>query len=93
MKAVITVLLASLMLPVHASQNTLESKQVAEGLAKTLDGSEEIVCEKKKVAGSNRVERVCMTKSERIAAKDKAQEDLRRFGRCSGNDVVCVGTP
>lgn len=48
-------------------------------------------CERVKSLGSNRVERVCMTESERLAAQDAAQADLQRLGRCSGNDVVCRG--
>ncbi|MBZ4039296.1 hypothetical protein [Novilysobacter selenitireducens] len=50
-----------------------------------------LVCERKKETGSNRVTRVCTTEAERIAAKDKAQDDVQRLGRCSGNDIACIG--
>lgn len=53
---------------------------------------EPVTCERKKVLGSNRTERVCMTASQRAAAKEKAQADLHRLGRCSGNDSMCAGT-
>ncbi|GAB3747547.1 hypothetical protein [Lysobacter olei] len=51
-----------------------------------------VVCERKKVLGSNRTERVCMAAAQRTAAKEKAQSDLQRLGRCSGNDSLCSGT-
>ena len=54
---------------------------------------EPVTCERKKVIGSNRTERVCMTAAQRVAAKEKAQADLHRLGRCSGNDSMCSGTP
>ena len=47
------------------------------------------VCERKKILGSHRSEIVCTTADERSAAKTKAQNDLDRLGRCSGNDTVC----
>lgn len=49
-----------------------------------------LLCERKKETGSNRVTRVCTTEAERMAAKDKAQDDVQRLGRCSGNDVACI---
>ena len=52
----------------------------------------EMVCERTKKLGSNMVERVCMTVAQRDAEKKKAQEDISRLGRCSGNDSVCSGS-
>ena len=51
-----------------------------------------MVCERKKKLGSNMVERVCMTVAQRDAEKQKAQEDISRLGRCSGNDSICSGS-
>lgn len=67
---------------------------VAETPAKSSAASadEQQVCETKKKLGSNRVERICMTVAQRRAAKERAQADLQRLGRCSGNDSVCAGS-
>ncbi|MGO4222195.1 hypothetical protein AB4Y64_10125 [Lysobacter sp. TAF61] len=51
-----------------------------------------VVCEKKKEVGSNVATRVCTTEAERVAAKDKAQADVERLGRCSGNEKACSGS-
>ena len=48
-----------------------------------------MICERKKRIGSNRIERVCMTASQRQAARDRARNDLQRLGACSGNDAAC----
>lgn len=53
---------------------------------------DEMVCERKKKLGSNMVERVCMTVAQRDAEKQKAQADISRLGRCSGNDAICSGS-
>jgi hypothetical protein len=60
--------------------------------AAPTDGSK-LVCERKKALGSNRPERVCKTQTEWDAERAKAQANLQRYGRCSGNDNVCVGQP
>jgi hypothetical protein len=67
------------------------NEPAARGEDGTTDAEKKLHCERKKSLGSNKVERVCMTESERIAAQDAAQADLQRLGRCSGNDVVCRG--
>ena len=58
----------------------------------TPTADDEMVCEAKKKLGSNRIERVCMTVAQRRAAKERAEADLQRLGRCSGNDSLCAGS-
>lgn len=58
----------------------------------SADGSK-LVCERKKALGSNRPERVCKTQDEWDAERAKAHADLQRYGRCSGNDMICTGQP
>lgn len=48
-----------------------------------------MVCERKKRIGSNRIERICMTESQRQAARERARNDLQRLGACSGSDSAC----
>ncbi len=99
MKTAIVLLTALMMLPAYANDSaevkadSAEVKAVAAEAPKAAENGEKMICEKRKIKGSNRVERVCMTEAERIAAKDKAQEALHRLGRCSGNDNSCVSTP
>lgn len=61
--------------------------------AKAPADDTKLVCERKKALGSNRPERVCKTQAEWDAERAKAQADLQRYGRCSGNDNHCVAQP
>lgn len=61
--------------------------------AKSPADDSKLVCERKKALGSNRPERVCKTQAEWDAERAKAQADLQRYGRCSGNDNPCVAQP
>ena len=54
-----------------------------------VQAPERVVCERKKRVGSNLVERVCKTESQRQAARERAREDLQRLGGCSGNEGPC----
>lgn len=61
--------------------------------AKVPADDAKLVCERKKALGSHRPERVCKTQAEWDAERAKAQADLQRYGRCSGNDNHCVAQP
>lgn len=65
----------------------------AQAQAKAPADDSKPVCERKKALGSNRPERVCKTQAEWDAERAKAQADLQRYGRCSGNDNPCVAQP
>lgn len=93
MKALVFFVVVGLASSAYAQQAPTSSKGTADPMrtaASTED--EEVICERKKVVGSNVKERVCTTKAERAAAKDKAQRDLHRLGRCAANDVTCTGS-
>lgn len=57
--------------------------------AETPPTEDRMVCERKKRIGSNRIERICMTESQRQAARERARDDLQRTGACSGNYSAC----
>jgi len=46
-------------------------------------------CERRKALGSNIAKRECFTVTDDSEAKDRAQADLARYGRCSGNETAC----
>ena len=93
-----TILFALLALAFGASATPSEPLDTPAGAAVTAaddkpgEDDETVVCERRKVLGSNRHVRQCMTIGERKVAKEKAQGDLHRLGRCSGNDSVCAGS-
>lgn len=53
---------------------------------------DELVCSREKKLGSNRMERVCRTVKQLREERERAQADLHRAGRCSGNDSICSGS-
>ncbi|GAB6197331.1 hypothetical protein PAGU2595_026580 [Lysobacter xanthus] len=69
----------------HASPPTTDIKPTAK---KADDG---VVCERKREMGSNLVKRICMTKAERLAAKEEAQSKLQKLGSCGDNENACSG--
>ena len=92
MKTAVILLSAFMMLPAYANDSA-EAKAAGAEASKAAEKSEKMICEKRKIKGSNRIERVCMTESEHIAAKEKAQETLHRLGRCNGQETSCAATP
>ncbi|HEY5849582.1 MAG TPA: hypothetical protein VIT62_02270 [Lysobacter sp.] len=72
-----------------ADGNSATSDKASSAPAAAADGKQ---CEKKKEVGSNVATRVCTTEAERVAAKAKAQADVERLGRCSGNEKACSGS-
>lgn len=93
MKIAIALLMTSLLTPVYANETPISGQTLGKETAQTTNAETDgkVVCERKRIIGSNRTEKVCMTESDRIAAKQKAQQDLHRLGRCSGNDNICRG--
>lgn len=52
---------------------------------------EQLVCKRERKAGSNRIERVCMTATQAREAKERARTQLDQWGHCSGNNSLCGG--
>ena len=92
MKQILLLLALSALAPVAFANDAASSPSAdREPTADTRRGDDK-VCERRKKLGSNQVERVCMTRDQQTAAREKAQADLHRLGRCSGNEGPCVGT-
>lgn len=51
--------------------------------------AEKKTCETRREVGSQRVKRVCLTESERIAEREKAARALNPGGRCSNQESYC----
>jgi hypothetical protein len=76
----------------HAGPNgTPGADQVASPPAAAATEEEQLVCKRERKAGSNRIERVCMTASQAREAKERARTQLDQWGHCSGNNSICGG--
>lgn len=82
--------LAVLSMPVDASSGERAEKSPSI-VRPEADRDAGVRCELRKPTGSSRVARVCTTAEERALATAKAQDDLHRLGRCSGNETACRG--
>lgn len=60
--------------------NNASVDQTAVAAADQPEKEDRMVCERKKRIGSNRIERICMTESQREAARERARNDLQRLG-------------
>lgn len=67
--------------------NALE--QIKASVAKARD--ERKVCERSRIAGSNRYQVACMTAGEREALRQRTREQLGREIRCNASAAACVG--
>ena len=94
MKIALFLLTLCLAAPAQAvdSKTTVRTSADATAMLASNDDGK-VVCQRTKKLGSHQTERVCTTSAERSAAKARAQADLDRLGRCSGNDSICSGAP
>lgn len=70
-----------------AGNPTSESKPAA--TAATAE--EGLVCKREKPMGSNLSRKVCTTAKQRQEARDKAQNEVARIGRCATQETPCQG--
>jgi hypothetical protein len=93
MRAICLVAMLGLMPMIGLAQDGSAAGNDPQPQAKAPADDTKLVCERKKALGSHRPERVCKTQAEWDAERAKAQADLQRYGRCSGNDNPCVAQP
>lgn len=93
MRTICLVVMLGLMPMVGLAQDGSATGNDPQPQANTPAKDSKLVCERKKALGSHRPERVCKTQAEWDAERAKAQADLHRYGRCSGNDNHCVAQP
>lgn len=84
MKHVVCAALLVLAGTAHAGDSqepTPASTTATEAGAAATDDDERMVCERRKVLGSNRPERVCKTVAQRREEKERARADMDRLQR------------
>lgn len=52
--------------------------EVASTATEEPKAEDRMICERKKRVGSNRIERICMTESQREAARQRARDEMER---------------
>ena len=65
--------------------------QVTSPAAAAATEEEQLVCKRERKAGSNRIERVCVTATQAREAKERARTQLDQWNHCAGNNSICGG--